>query len=75
MNPIEPKTWLELEGRSLNCLSFAEQGSPVLCVGDNKGDVTVVKLMGQDFEAPPGEAGTQEAQEEKLMKYLKKNTQ
>uniref|UniRef100_A0A7S1NDI3 Dynein axonemal intermediate chain 4 n=1 Tax=Eutreptiella gymnastica TaxID=73025 RepID=A0A7S1NDI3_9EUGL len=72
-NPIEPRTWMEFEGRSLNCLSFAEQGSPVLCVGDNKGDVTVIKLKGQEYNAPAGDQGTPEYQEERLLRYVKKS--
>ena len=49
-DPLQPRATLELENRSLNCLLFAEQESPVVVVGDNCGDVTVVKLTGAEFE-------------------------
>jgi WD40 repeat protein len=49
-DPIQPRCTLELEGRSLNCITFADQESPVVCVGDNCGDVSVVKLNGIEFE-------------------------
>eukprot|EP00659_Diplonema_papillatum_P013161 gene13161-20322_t len=50
--PLEAVGSVQLEGRSLNCVLFAQQESPVLTVGDNKGDVTVVKLKGEEFEWP-----------------------
>eukprot|EP00668_Euglena_longa_P046569 GGOE01062254.1.p1 GENE.GGOE01062254.1~~GGOE01062254.1.p1 ORF type:complete len:833 (-),score=186.25 GGOE01062254.1:284-2734(-) len=74
-NPMEPQTWIELEGRCLNCLTFADHNPPVLLVGDNKGDITVLKLCGPAFHRPAGEAGTPEAQEERLLKYLQRNAQ
>jgi WD40 repeat protein len=49
-DPLQPRATLELENRSLNCLLFAEQESPVVVVGDNCGDVTVIKLTGAEFE-------------------------
>eukprot|EP01006_Ploeotia_vitrea_P028956 TRINITY_DN61585_c0_g1_i1.p1 TRINITY_DN61585_c0_g1~~TRINITY_DN61585_c0_g1_i1.p1 ORF type:complete len:854 (+),score=67.85 TRINITY_DN61585_c0_g1_i1:36-2597(+) len=75
VDPLEPKTYLELDGRSLNCLAFANQASAVMVTGDNKGDVTVIKLKGEQFERPEGPEGQPEQQEEKLLKYLRKNTQ
>eukprot|EP01001_Neometanema_parovale_P000292 NODE_10319_length_599_cov_33.241597_g10045_i0.p1 GENE.NODE_10319_length_599_cov_33.241597_g10045_i0~~NODE_10319_length_599_cov_33.241597_g10045_i0.p1 ORF type:complete len:133 (+),score=33.59 NODE_10319_length_599_cov_33.241597_g10045_i0:46-444(+) len=74
VNPLEPKAYLQLENRSLNCVSFANQDSPVLVAGDNKGEVTVVKLTGPDF-TPTAAMSDSQAQEERLLKYLKKNTQ
>ena len=50
-DPLQPKANLKLENRSLNCLLFAEQDSPLLTVGDNDGDVTVIKLSGSEFES------------------------
>lgn len=49
-DPLAPRQSLELEGRSLNCLLFAEQESPVLAVGDNTGEITIVKLQGMEYE-------------------------
>eukprot|EP00672_Neobodo_designis_P015772 CAMPEP_0174833034 /NCGR_PEP_ID=MMETSP1114-20130205/3992_1 /TAXON_ID=312471 /ORGANISM="Neobodo designis, Strain CCAP 1951/1" /LENGTH=876 /DNA_ID=CAMNT_0016066905 /DNA_START=47 /DNA_END=2677 /DNA_ORIENTATION=+ len=37
-------------GKPLNCLVFAEQESPLLTCGDATGDVSVVKLVGEEFE-------------------------
>ena len=70
--PLEPLGSVQLEDRSLNCVLFAQQDSPVLTIGDNKGEVTVVKLKGQEFERP---ARTPEEQGEHFTQVVKKNTQ
>lgn len=49
-DPLAPRQSLELENRSLNCILFAEQESPVIAVGDNTGEVTVIKLQGMEYE-------------------------
>eukprot|EP00758_Cryptobia_borreli_P018793 Tbor_TRINITY_DN7478_c0_g1::TRINITY_DN7478_c0_g1_i1::g.14558::m.14558 len=49
-DPLEPKAIHEIEGQSLNCLLFAHQESPVIAVGDSRGDVTILKLNGSEFE-------------------------
>lgn len=73
-NPIEPKMWIEMEDRTLNCLAFAEQNPPVLVVGDNMGEITVLKLKGADFESPSPENSAFDVQEERLLKLLRKDT-
>eukprot|EP01064_Diplonema_japonicum_P019151 TRINITY_DN2784_c0_g1_i2.p1 TRINITY_DN2784_c0_g1~~TRINITY_DN2784_c0_g1_i2.p1 ORF type:complete len:839 (+),score=212.43 TRINITY_DN2784_c0_g1_i2:750-3266(+) len=70
--PLEPVGSVQLDDRSLNCVLFAQQESPVLTVGDNRGDVTVVKLKGSEFERP---ARTAEEQGEYFTQIVKKNTQ
>ena len=60
-DPLQPKSSLLLEQRSLNCILFAEQESPLLTVGDSSGDVTVIKLTGSEFERR--EMTTQEQEE------------
>ena len=49
-DPLLPKASYQIPDVSLNCLLFAPQESPVIAVGDTNGDVTVVKLHGQEFE-------------------------
>eukprot|EP01059_Diplonema_ambulator_P010989 TRINITY_DN20982_c0_g1_i2.p1 TRINITY_DN20982_c0_g1~~TRINITY_DN20982_c0_g1_i2.p1 ORF type:complete len:848 (+),score=323.11 TRINITY_DN20982_c0_g1_i2:33-2546(+) len=70
--PLEPAASVQLDDRSLNCALFAQQESPVLTIGDNRGDVTVVKLKGKEFERP---ARTPEEQGEYFTQIVKKNTQ
>eukprot|EP00759_Apiculatamorpha_spiralis_P003571 PhF_6_TR11686/c0_g1_i1/m.18955 len=64
-NSIQPNS----DGRSLNCLLFADQVSPVVAAGDNKGDVTIVKLGGKLFN----EVHTPETGSEKMLEALKPN--
>lgn len=68
-DPLQPRASLELENRSLNCLLFAEQESPVLAVGDNYGDITVVKLSGLEFER--GGLSNQD-QEDRFLEVVKR---
>eukprot|EP00658_Telonema_sp_P-2_P028807 TRINITY_DN22003_c0_g1_i5.p1 TRINITY_DN22003_c0_g1~~TRINITY_DN22003_c0_g1_i5.p1 ORF type:complete len:368 (+),score=73.26 TRINITY_DN22003_c0_g1_i5:254-1357(+) len=49
-DPLLPKASFQIPDVSLNCLLFAPQESPVIAVGDTNGDVTVMKLHGQEFE-------------------------
>ena len=46
-----------------------------MVVGDNAGDVAVIKLTDPEFDLPVGTDGEQHAQEDRLLKFLKKNTQ
>jgi hypothetical protein len=64
----QPRTTLEL-GRPLNCLVFAEQESPLLTVGDNEGDICVVKLTGDEFER---HGHTDQEQEDRLKDIVQK---
>eukprot|EP01065_Artemidia_motanka_P052322 TRINITY_DN9422_c0_g1_i1.p1 TRINITY_DN9422_c0_g1~~TRINITY_DN9422_c0_g1_i1.p1 ORF type:complete len:852 (+),score=295.52 TRINITY_DN9422_c0_g1_i1:72-2627(+) len=52
---LEPACNLPLDDRRLNCMQFAQQESPVIVVGDDRGEVTVVKLSGEEYERPPDE--------------------
>jgi WD40 repeat protein len=47
-DPNKVQTTLDL-GRQLNCVAFAEQESPLLTCGDVNGDVSVIKLSGDEF--------------------------
>ena len=49
-DPHQAKAVFEMSDRSLTSLLFAEQESPVVLTGDNKGEVTVLKLNGIEFE-------------------------
>jgi WD40 repeat protein len=57
-------------GKSLNCLLFAEQDSPLLTVGDVDGFVTVVKLNDAEFE---GSALDAEGQKERFRQVIKED--
>lgn len=50
--PLQARTVFQMAGdnRQLTSMLFAEQASPVLTVGDSKGDVSVLKLNGVEFE-------------------------
>ena len=69
--PLEPRNSIEpsSDGRSLNCLLFADQLSPVIAAGDNKGEVTIIKLGGRLFE----DQYTQESGSERMLEALKPN--
>jgi WD40 repeat protein len=64
-DPNKVQTSLQL-GKQLNCVVFAEQESALLTCGDVQGDVTVVKLMGDEFERN----GRTEAEQEQRFRQV-----
>lgn len=67
---LEPACKLPLDDRRLNCMQFAQQESPVLVVGDDKGEVTVIKLDGEEYERPSEDDDSQVQQFQKTVQKL-----
>eukprot|EP00756_Hemistasia_phaeocysticola_P032464 Hpha_TRINITY_DN16408_c4_g1::TRINITY_DN16408_c4_g1_i1::g.159377::m.159377 len=67
---LEPACKLPLDDRRLNCMQFAQQESAVLVVGDDKGEVTVIKLDGEEYERPSEDDVSQSDQFQKTVQKL-----
>eukprot|EP01062_Namystynia_karyoxenos_P017741 TRINITY_DN16565_c0_g1_i1.p1 TRINITY_DN16565_c0_g1~~TRINITY_DN16565_c0_g1_i1.p1 ORF type:complete len:855 (+),score=357.16 TRINITY_DN16565_c0_g1_i1:89-2653(+) len=65
---LEPAAGVVVD-RRLNCMQFAQQESAVVVVGDDRGEVTVLKLSGAEYERPPDED-----QAEAFLKTVRKLT-
>ena len=48
--PLHARAVYEMSDRSWTSMLFAEHESPVVMTGDNRGDVSVLKLSGIEFE-------------------------
>ena len=49
-DPLKEKASFEIKGESVSSVMFASQESPVVVAGDSRGDITVLKLLGSEFE-------------------------
>lgn len=69
-DPLQARAVFEMPDRSLTTILFSEQESPVVSVGDNKGEITILKLNGIEYER---NMMSDQEQENKIRESVKKH--